>query len=66
MGDDRKKSAAEKAIDRAEIRAARKVIAAVNAWKPLRLAQAQLAGEADTYVSTADTLISMIDPGDES
>jgi hypothetical protein len=49
--EERKKSGAEKAIDRAEARARDKASAAIAAWQPLRLAQLALENDG-TDVST--------------
>jgi len=57
--EERKKSGAEKAIDRAEVKARAKVLAAIKAWAPVRSAQnalADIANEDDVAVLCSEQL----------
>lgn len=61
MGEDRKKTPAERTLAKAEAKARAKAQAAIAAWLPIRLAQIALAGEGvdatvDVEVDAAETL----------
>lgn len=62
MGDEEKKSPAERALAKAEAKARAKAQAALVAWLPIRLAQIALAADGqdatlDVEVNAADTLV---------
>jgi hypothetical protein len=60
--EERKKSGAEKAVDRAEAKARDKMLDAIAAWIPMRRAQHELAKDVCADLDAAAELLRAIEP----